>query len=396
MAWRVAKVEEQRKEFIEKMHAGGRIATLCREYRISRKTGYKWINRYEELGEEGLKDKSRSPHSQPGKTDAGLMQIILETKHKYPTWGPKKVLALLQAHYPEEDWPSDTTVGNILQKNGLVMSRKYRKRMPAKTVPLAHCNAPNDVWSIDFKGWCLTKDQKKCEPLTVSDAYARFILYCAKLHSGKEQDVWKACESLFYENGLPKYLRHDNGPPFATTGAGRLSALSVKLIKVGIIPEWIDPGKPYQNGRHERMHRTLNEEGMFPLELTLEEQQMKFMDFIRYFNHERPHEALGQKVPGSVYIRSDRSWDGKFRSPEYNSCCLVKQVRDRGQMMWNGIDIYIGKTLRNEFVGLKEDENGDWAVYYGPVFLGTIDHSGRFTTPFETRRPKRNYKSRCY
>jgi transposase InsO family protein len=396
MAWRVAKVEEHRKEFIEKVQAGGRVATLCNEYQISRKTGYKWINRYSELGDEGLKDKSRCPHSQPGKTDDGLVQKILEIKHRYPSWGPKKVLALLEAHHPEEDWPSDTTVGNILQKNGLVMPRKYRKRIPAKTDPLAHCNAPNDVWSVDFKGWCMTRDQKKCEPLTVIDAYARFILYCAKLHSGKEQDVWKVCEQLFYENGLPKHLRHDNGPPFATTGAGRLSALSVKLIKVGVIPEWIDPGKPYQNGRHERMHRTLNEEGMFPLELTLDEQQMKFMDFIRYYNYERPHEALGQKIPGSVYVRSDRSWDGKLRSPEYGSCYLVKHVRDRGQMSWNGVDIYIGKTLRNEFVGLMEDEKGDWVVYYGPVFLGTIDHTGNFATPFETRRPKRAYKTRCY
>lgn len=397
MSWRVAKVEEQRKEFVLDAHTCNKtFVALCKEYQISPKTGYKWLIRYAELGEEGLKDQSRSPHSQPGKTPERLEQKILEVKHKYRTWGPNKVLAFLERHYPEENWPSDTTIGNILQKNGLVIPRKYRKRMPAKTDPLTHCNAPNDVWSVDFKGWCLTKDQKRCEPLTVSDAYARFILYCAKVHSGREQDVWKVFEGLFLEYGLPLYVRHDNGPPFATTGVGRLSALSVKLIKAGVIPEWIDPGKPYQNGRHERMHRTLNEEGMFPMELTLEEQQLKFKDFIHYFNHERPHQALGQKVPGSVYTRSDRSWDGKFRSPEYDSCYLVKHVRDRGQMSWNGVDTYIGKTLRNEFVGLMEDEKGDWAVYYGSVFLGTIDHIGNFITPLETRRAKRSYKTRCY
>jgi transposase InsO family protein len=397
MAWRVAKVEEHRKEFIKQLLIGDKTVTdLCKEYQISRRTGHKWINRHKEQGEEGLKDRSRAPNSQPGKTDDRLVQKILEVKYKYPAWGPKKVLALLEAHHPEEDWPSDTTVGNILQRNGLVNPRKYRKRIPAKTEPLSHCKAPNIMWSIDFKGWFLTKDRMKCDPLTITDAYSRFILYCSKLHSGRELDVWKALEGLFYKQGLPKYLRHDNGPPFATTGAGRLSGLSVKLIKAGVTPEWIEPGKPYQNGRHERMHRTLEEEAAFPMQLTLEEQQMKFNDFIYYFNFERPHEALGQKFPGSVYVPSDRSWDGKFRSPEYDSGYLVKRVRCRGQVSWNGVDIYIGKTLRNEFVGVKETDNGDGAVYFGQVFLGVIDYTGNFITPTERSRPKCSYKTRCY
>lgn len=396
MAWRVTIVEEQRKEFIQQVHSGHKtFVALCKEYRISPKTGYKWVNRHAELGDEGLKDLSRRPHSYPGATDDRQVQKILEIKREFLKLGPKKVLVKLESRYPEENWPSDTTIGAILKKHGFVTPRKYRRSMPAKTDPLSRCSAPHDTWSGDFKGWWMTKDQKRCEPLTITDAYSRYILYCAKLHSGKEQDVWEAFEGLFYEHGLPRYVRHDNGPPFATTGVGRLSALSIKLIKAGVIPEWIDPGKPYQNGRHERMHRTLSEEAMFP-ELTLEEQQMKFREFIHYFNHERPHEALGQKVPASVYVRSDRNWDGKFRSPEYDSCYLVKHVRDRGQMSWNGADIYIGKTLRNEYVGLLEDGKGDWAVYYGPVFLGTIDHTGEFATPFETRRPKRSYKTRCY
>jgi len=396
MAWRVAKVEEHRKEFIKQVLIGDRTVTdLCNEYQISRKTGYKWINRHKEQGDQGLKDRSRSPNSQPGKTDNKLVEKILEVKYRYPAWGPKKVLALLENRYPEEDWPSDTTVGNILCRNGLVVPRKYRRRIPAKTDPLSHCNAPNDVWSIDFKGWFLTRDRMKCDPLTISDAYSRFILHCSKLQFGRELDVWKALEELFYKNGLPKYLRHDNGPPFATTGAGRLSGLSVKLIKAGVIPEWIEPGKPYQNGRHERMHKTLEAEGVSPW-LILEEQQMKFKDFVNYFNFERPHEALGQKFPGSVYVPSDRSWNGELRSPEYDSCYLVKRVRDRGQLSWNGVDMYIGKTLKDEFVGVKEDENGDWVVYYGPVFLGTIEHGRNFTTPNEKSRPKRNYKARCY
>jgi len=396
MAWRVTKVEEQRKEFIKQLHSGDKTITdLCEEYQISRKTGYKWIKRHQENGDDGLKDRSKAPHSQPSKTEDRLEQKILEVKYRYPKWGPKKVRASLETHHPEEDWPSNTTIGNILARNGLLVPRKYRRRIPVKTEPLSHCNAANDVWSIDFKGWFLTKDHIKCDPLTISDAHTRFILYCAKLQSGKEHEVWKVLEELFYNMGLPRYLRHDNGPPFATNGVGRLSGLSVKIIKAGVIPEWIEPGKPYQNGRHERMHKTLKAEGIFPLQLTLEEQQMKFKEFIHYFNYERPHEALGQKCPGSVYLPSKHVWNGKFCSPEYESGYLVKRVRERGLLSWNGMDIYIGKTLKNEYIGLKEEDEG-WAVYFGPVYLGTIDLRSNFIIPVKSYRTKYSYKVRCY
>jgi len=398
MAWRVAKVEENRKEFIEQVYASEKnITDLCSEFQISRKTAYKWIQRYKDDGNEGLKDRSRAPHSQPGKTDESKERRIVEVKHRYPSWGPKKVLANLKAQYPEEYWPSDTTIGNILDKNGLVVGKKRRKRFPAKSDPLSHCCAPNDIWSVDFKGWFLTKDGIKCDPLTVSDAHSRFILECVKLHSGRENDVWSSLEALFYKYGLPKYIRHDNGPPFATTGVGRLSALSVKIIKAGVIPEWIDPGKPYQNGRHERMHRTLKADGTLPYVLTLEEQQLKFREFIHYFNYERPHEALNQRIPGCVYIPSGRSWDGQFHSPEYDADYIVKRIRGQGQLSWKGVDIYIGKTLKNELVGVREDENGDWGVHFGQVYLGRIDPTGReLITPGQNYRLKRSFKVRCY
>ncbi len=397
MAWRIASVEEHRKKFIEQINNGDRTITdLCNEYQISRKTAYKWIHRYQENGEEGLKDRSRSPHSQPRKTNERLQQSILEVKYRYPSWGPKKILATLEANFPQDNWPSDTTIGNILEKNGLIIPRKSRKRFPPKSTPLSHCHAANDVWSVDFKGWFLTKDGIKCDPLTVTDAHTRFILSCIKLECGKEPEVWKVLEELFLKNGLPKYLRHDNGPPFATAGAGRLSKLSIKLIKAGIIPEWIEPGKPYQNGRHERMHRTLKAEGIFPLQLTLDEQQMKFRDFIHYYNFERPHESLGQRPPGSIYVSSDRSWDGSLRSPEYDESCLVKGVSERGQIWWKGRDIYIGKTLKRENIGIKEGEQGEWTVYFGPVFLGVINHENNFIIPQERYRMNKSYKVRCY
>lgn len=213
---------------------------------------------------------------------------------------------------------------------------------------------------------------------------------------GKEHEVWKVLEEQFYKNGLPKYLRHDNGPPFATAGVGRLSKLSIKLIKAGVIPEWIEPGKPYQNGRHERMHKTLKAEGVVPLRLTLDEQQMKFRDFIHYYNFERPHEALGQRPPGSIYVPSDRTWNGNLRSPEYDKDCLVKRVSERGQIPWKGKDIYIGKTLKGEYVGIKEGEQWEWKVYFGAVFLGIIDHENNFITPLKRQRISRSYQIRCY
>lgn len=396
MAWRTAKVEEQRFEFIEAYKSREiSVADLCQNFQITTKTGYKWLGRFRKEGKEGLKDRSRAPHKQSGQTAEHLEDKILKVKSKYKDWGPKKILAHLKKDGLGEKWPSSTTIGNILDKHGLVVPRKYRRRYPAKTDPLAHAKAPNDLWCIDFKGWFKTKDGVKCEPFTVTDAASRFILYCSPLPSNKGADVWKTLKKLFHEYGLPRYLRHDNGPPFATNGAGRLSSLSVNLIKAGITPEWIEPGKPYQNGRHERMHRTMKEEGTFPLQLTLKEQQMKLKEFRLYFNSERPHESLGQVTPESIYVPSHRVWEGKLQAPEYNSEFIVKQVRGRGQISWNGTDIYIGKTLKNEFIGLKEYDEGH-LVYYGPVLLGVINQAGDFITPCKPIRPNRKHKTRCY
>lgn len=396
MAWRISNVSEQRELFIKEYQRGDKTFTdVCEIFGISRPTGYKWIKRHIQ-GENVFKDRSRARHTQPAKTAKRLEEKILEVKCKYPTWGPKKIYAYLKRHDLDEEWPSATTFGNILHRHGLVSSRKNRRRFPAKTAPLSHCEQPNDVWCVDFKGWFQTKDRIKCDPFTVTDAHSRFILYCSKLHTGKGSDVWNTMEELFHENGLPKYLRHDNGPPFATSGVGRLSALSVNLIKVGVTPEWIEPGKPYQNGRHERMHLTLKIEGSFPLQLTLKEQQMKFKDFLRYFNYERPHEALNQNVPADIYLRSKRQWDGKLRSPEYSKDYLVKRVSSRGQIYWNGRDLFIGKALEKEYIGFKESDDGEWLVYYGPVLLGTIDQAGCFTIPKVRCRQKRGYSERCY
>lgn len=268
-------------------------------------------------------------------------------------------------------------------------------RFPAKTDPLSHCHEANDVWCIDFKGWWKTLDGLKCDPLTLTDAHSRFILRCIKLQRNNAEMVWEALKEAFLEYGLPLYLRHDNGPPFATPGAGRLSRFSVCVIKTGVITEWIDPASPYQNGRHERMHSTLHQEGRFP-ELTLEEQQLKFADFVKYYNNERFHEGIGLQIPGRVYVPSSRVWDGKLRSPEYCEDCTVKRVRERGQISWNGKDIYIGKALSNENIAVKEAEEG-WFAYFGPILLGVINYEGKFIIPrIEKRRKEQGPWSRVY
>ena len=397
MAWGLTKVEEKRKEFIDSyLKKENSFTELCREYQISRKNGYKWVARYEKGGVEGLKNQSRAPITQAGKTNDRLISEILKVKQKYMAWGPKKILAILQKDHPSEDCPSTTTIGKILDEHGLVIPRKYRNRLPAKTDPLSHCQQPNDVWCIDFKGWFTTKDNVKCDPLTLTDAYSRFILHCCKLEYNNTEFVWQILDQLFYKHGLPNYMRHDNGPPFATRGAGRLSGLSVKLIKAGVQPEWIEPGKPYQNGRHERMHLTLQKEGVFPLQLTLKEQHMKFKEFQKYFNDERPHEALGQKCPSSVYVPSNRVWTGKLNPPDYSQEYTVKRVRERGQLSWTGKDIFIGKALKDEYIGLKGDDLGNWLVYFGPVLLGVINQQNEFEMPQVASTRSSKYKAQIF
>jgi transposase InsO family protein len=365
------------------------MAELCRLHEISRKNGYKWLNRYISEGINGLKDKSRAPHHQARKIDDQIAMQILSIRHKYPTWGPKKVLAYLNIHFPSVDWPSTSTIGHLFDINGLTIPRKYRRRVPQRTSPLINCLVPNDVWCADFKGWFLTGDGTKCEPFTLTDGSSRYLLKCLRLDKNDVQHVWAVLDAAFREYGLPNFFRTDNGTPFATCGPGRLSKLSINLIKANVMPEWIDPGKPQQNGRHERMHQTLKRETANPAELTLEEQGMKFKEFQNYYNHIRPHEALDQKPPGTVYHRSSREWNGKFRTPEYPKEFLVRKVRPSGQISMRPYNIQIGQALVGEPVGLKPIDDGVYEVYYGPIILGAINESKKFIIS-ESPRRKRN------
>lgn len=396
MAWRITSVEDQRKLFINYyLEEEFSFSELCKQFQISRKTGYKWVERFEVESYEGLKDQRRARQFQ-NKTNEELEKLILDVKSKRMSWGPKKILGFLMLKEPDKSWPSSTTIGNVLLRHGFQKTKEIKKRLPERKNIFSYCGQPNDLWSIDFKGWFRTKEGIKCDPLTITDSYSRFLLHCSKLPLSTTEYVWNALEKNFHEYGLPLHVRHDNGPPFATCGAGRLSRLSVNLVKAGVIPEWIDPGKPYQNGRHERMHRTLKAEGIVPQKLTLKEQQLKFSEFQHYFNFERPHESLGQKTPGSLYTASSRKWDGLLKSPTYDSCWQVVRVRSSGQISWRGDEVFISKLLTDEPVGLKENEDGDWEVFYGPLNLGIIDKEGHLLWPLRQLRSKRLYKERIY
>jgi putative transposase len=371
VAWKEISVGKQRKLFIiAYLEEHSKMAEICRQFGISRPTGYKWAKRHEEEGAEGLVDRSKARLVQNQATDSLLVDEILAVKFRWPKWGPKKVRGHLVVKEPIIIWPSTTTIGHIFDKNGLTVPRKYRKRFPIKTDPLAHANDSNKVWSVDFKGWWLTNDRHKCGPLTLVDNFSRFLLRCIRLKMSDGDHVWALLDAAFREYGLPDYMRSDNGPPFATSSVGRLSTLSIKLVKAGIMPEWIEPGNPQENGRHERVHGTLQQEGVFP-ELDLEDQEKKLAICRDYYNFERPHEALGQVTPGSIYSPSLRTWNGRLNPPEYPDDFIVGRVRNNGNMSWKGGDIYVGRVLDGELVGIEKTQEGQ-KVYFGTIFLGII------------------------
>ena len=371
MAWKEAKVEEQRIRFIEEVEKGHHcIAELCRNYEISRKTAYKWLRRYEEKGIEGLKNQSKAPLSYPKQLDFSLIDTIVAVRCRFPTWGPRKIKAWLERYASQLNWPAASTIGQILDHSGLVNKRKFRRRVQTLSVPFDHCNESNAVWCADFKGWFLTKNKMKCEPFTLSDAHSRYILRCIHAKRKNSKHIQGIVETAFREFGLPDRMRMDNGPPFGSIGIGGLTNFVVFLIKAGVTPERITPGEPQENGRHERMHLTLKQDTlMFPAK-NLKEQLKKLEDFVEIFNFERPHDALEGKTPADIYQPFKRTWDGKLRSPEYDQEFDVRQVVT-GQIKLQGERIYISRALDGERVGLKEAEDG-LEVYYGALLLGLI------------------------
>jgi transposase InsO family protein len=389
MPWQETCVMEERMAFIVDWQSGDwSKAELCRQYGISRKTGHKLIERFEAEGIEGLKDRSRAPHYHPNAVEAEVEAAVVAVRECHPSWGPKKIRAWLQARQPLVACPVESTIAAVLDRHGLVVRRRKRRHVPPSPNVLSACAAANDVWGLDFKGWFRLGNGRRCDPLSLSDLASRYVLRLQALHATDDAHVWPILDAAFREFGLPKAVRSDNGPPFASTGVGGLSRLAVRLIKLGVLPERIAPGKPQQNGRHERLHRTVQEETASPPAHGLRQQQRRFDSFRRVFNDERPHEALDFAVPASCYHPAPRPYSGRLRAPEYGADHEVRRVRQNGDIKWRGELVFIGSALAGEPVGLAATDDGCWRVSYGPLELGMIDAAGRLAKPKAGARPR--------
>jgi transposase InsO family protein len=349
------------------------MTELCERFGISRKTGYKWRHRYQLQGLKGLADRSRAPHVVPWAITGAQTEAIVGLRKEHSSWGPKKLRAKLNQRGPGQSWPALSTIGELLKREGLSQRRKRSRHATPTEHPLRAAVSANEVWCIDFKGWFRTGDGARCDPLTVTDAFSRYLL-CSRVVSPPRYEPCRSeLERVFREYGLPQVMRSDNGAPFASVGPGGLSRLSVWWVKLGIIPERIEPGKPQQNGCHERMHRTLKAECVRPPALTLRAQQRRFDEFRAEFNYQRPHEALGQTPPSEHYAPAPRQYPAKLEDPSYPSHCNLRRVRTNGEIRWNGGLVFISEALIGEVVGAIEHATGDAAVYFGPVLLGVID-----------------------
>jgi putative transposase len=349
--------------------------SLCASFGVAPKTGYKWLHQFEAGGPDGLRDRSRRPKSNSRAISQAVAERLLDLRREHPTWGPKKLVGWMEANAGGWDSPAPSTVGELLKRHGLVAPRVLRHRARPGTSPLLHADRPNAVWSMDFKGWFRLGDGSRCDPLTVTDAFSRYLLCCkAGTAVGKvSRSVWAELVRTFRENGIPGAMRFDNGQPWAAPkGELGITTLAVKLLKVGIAIERIDPGKPYQNGRHERFHLTLHQETARPPQHDMRAQQRRFDAFRREYNEERPHEALRQRPPASVYVTSRRAFPDRIPEPEYPRWYEVLTPKGWGSVSFRGSDYFISSALTGERVGLAEVEEGCFEVRFCTVLLGRI------------------------
>jgi transposase InsO family protein len=365
---------DQRTQFIADYLRGClSITELCALYDVSRKTGYKWIDRYLHYGPAGLDERSRKPRASANQTDQEIVTALLESRRRHPSWGAKKLLVLLHKGHPRWELPGRSTVCDILSRHGMVPKQRQRRRIGHPGKPTRSILAPNDLWCADYKGQFKTGNGIYCYPLTVTDGYSRYLLSCQALDSTAVAGAKPVFTRLFKEYGLPTRIRTDNGVPFATTTLARLSALSAWWVRLGVMPELIEPGKPQQNGSHERMHRTLKDETTRPPAGNLSAQQRKFNRFRDEFNHERPHEALDQQTPASQYQPSSREMPNKIPPLEYPNRFEVRYVSANGGIRWNKHFVCVSSVCIGEHVGFEEIDNGIWNVYFGPLKLGRFD-----------------------
>ena len=381
MPWMEATKVEQRLEFVLRVKREEcSVAEACREFGISRPTGYKWLERYEDDGLVGLHDRSRAPATIPHKTDEETEELICALRRQHPQLGPKKLRAWLVRQHPQADWPAPSTIGDILKRNDLVEERKTRRRTPPATHPLSEADAPNRIWSADFKGQFELGDGSLCYPLTVTDNFSRMILGCYGLRSTSAAPTQECFEEIFSRYGLPDAIRTDNGSPFASRAPAGLSRLSAWWCSLGVDHERIEPGKPQQNGRHERMHLTLKQHTARPAENTMTAQQERFDDFVLFFNELRPHESLEQTPPRDHYKRSSRDYPDDVQPLSYPQCDVERRVSSTGYTQFSNRPLYVSEALRGHRVGLVEADVDVWIVNFAGTDIGMFEPGDRSMT----------------
>lgn len=366
-------------------YEGSHFSDLCRDFGVSRKTGYKWVRRYETHGAGALEDQSRAPHVHPNAIPEHMVQAVVAIRRQHPRWGPRKLRVVLGRRRPRSMLPAASTIGDILKRHDLVRPRRRNRRSSPYGERLRQYDAPNAVWCADFKG-CFKVGRSRgselqdgrglgdrCHPLTISDGYSRFLLRCHALRRPLSRWTRRVFESAFCEYGLPRAIRTDNGPPFSTLAPGGLSRLSVWWIRLGIRPERIMPGRPEQNGRHERMHGTLKAETAKPPRSSFRAQQRSFDRFRVEYNNERPHEALGQEVPASLYRPSLRRFPSRLHEPEYPEHFETRLAYPNGVISFGTTQWYISGCLAGERIGLEPFEDGRWRVHFAWIPIGMID-----------------------
>lgn len=384
MPWEETSVMDERMKFIGRLLSGEKMAPLCKEFGISRTTGHKIWNRYQESGSRAIQNRSRAPHSHPNRTPFEVEQLIVRLKREKSCWGAPKIRELVLRRYPDIQPPAVSTVHCIMDRHGLVNAKKNRrKKFTSIAGYLSTPKQPNDLWCTDFKGQFKMKDRIYCFPLTITDFTSRFLISCEALSSTEENPCYAVFEQAFKEYGLPEAIRSDNGVPFASGNSlWGMTKLSVWWIRLGIKIERIQPGHPQENGRHERMHRTLKLAATQPPGMNQLQQQEKFFAFSEEYNFERPHQALGMKCPSDVYEKSPRQYKGlaDITYPGFDKTLLISNC---GRICIKKMKIHISKAFANQPVGLQEADDHIWEVWFMDYHLGYFDEYSMKFAPKE-------------
>ena len=385
MPWRETSPMEERVEFVREFESGLFTMTeLVEQYGISRVTGYKWLARYAAEGMAGLADRSRRPHQSPQATEVDLIEALLWQRRRHPTWGAKKLLAVVRRRDPTAAWPARSTVCALRKRQGLVPTPRRPRRPPHGSHVLTAMTRPNEVWTTDFKGEFRTGDHRYCYPLTLRDGFSRYVLRCDALLSRSYVLTRRRFEWAFAEYGLPDRIRSDNGEPFASSGLGRLTRLNVWWMRLGIVPERIALGHPEQNGAHEQFHRILKAETTRPPAPHAAAQQRRFRAFCREYNEVRPHEGLADDAPATRYHASPRSLPARVPPLEYAGHLEIRRVSCAGCVSWKGRPVFLSEVLEGLDVGFEEVDEGLWTLHLGAVRLARFDDRHRTLHPMAT------------